>query len=323
MLWGRRRHDWSPVYRPPLRCPGGLCQPGSSVPDCLPSPQQRPWAGEPRAYQVAFLAGGLRSVAEAAMEWLRWPAGFVCPGCGHIGGWRLGDGRLRRAGCSARTSVTAGTLFDRTRTPLTVWFTACWLFATQKDGVSALSLQRALEIGSYQTAWAMLHRLRSVLVRPGARVPQRVRVSLQPPPLPQSGPGLLPGAWPSATTASDIRTSSLLGSPAHGLRRRHGQGTSTQPGSPKSRAPMAGANSDPVRLNGYPQTALYAAGLLQLEKQPVVGHGALPPGSHSIEVAVFVRASRSELSRSPRRRQLGLAGALSSDLELAVRPDAR
>ena len=42
-----------------------------------------------------------------------------------------------------------------------------WLFATAKDGISALSLQRALEIGSYQTAWAMLGRLRSVLVRPG------------------------------------------------------------------------------------------------------------------------------------------------------------
>jgi transposase-like protein len=63
--------------------------------------------------------------------------------------------------------VTAGTIFDRTRTPLTVWFHACWLFATAKDGISALSLQRALEIGSYQTAWAMLGRLRSVLVRPG------------------------------------------------------------------------------------------------------------------------------------------------------------
>jgi transposase-like protein len=101
------------------------------------------------------------------LEWLRWPDGFVCPGCGHTGGWRLGDGRLRCTGCGVRTSVTAGTIFDRTRTPLTVWFTACWLFATQKNGVSALSLQRALEIGSYQTAWAMLHRLRSVLVRPG------------------------------------------------------------------------------------------------------------------------------------------------------------
>jgi transposase-like protein len=71
------------------------------------------------------------------------------------------------SGCGDRTSVTAGTIFDRTRTPLTVWFTACWLFATGKDGISALSLKRTLEIGSYQTAWAMLHRLRSVLVRPG------------------------------------------------------------------------------------------------------------------------------------------------------------
>jgi hypothetical protein len=57
-------------------------------------------------------------------------------------------------------------VFDRTRTPLTVWFNACWLFATSKDGVSALSLQRTLEIGSYLTAGAMLHRLRAVLVHP-------------------------------------------------------------------------------------------------------------------------------------------------------------
>jgi len=82
-------------------------------------------------------------------------------------GWRLGDGRFECAECQARTSTTAGTIFDRTRTPLTVWFTACWLFASDKGGISALSLQRGLEIGSYQTAWAMLHRLRSVLVRPG------------------------------------------------------------------------------------------------------------------------------------------------------------
>lgn len=101
------------------------------------------------------------------LEWLRWPAGFSCPTCGHDDGWRLGDGRFKCSGCGDRTSVTAGTVFDRSRTPLTVWFTACWLFATGKDGISALSLKRTLEIGSYQTAWAMLHRLRSVLVRPG------------------------------------------------------------------------------------------------------------------------------------------------------------
>src|SRR5450756_2630037 len=101
------------------------------------------------------------------LDWLRWPEGFACPRCGHGGGWAVADGRYKCVACGGRTSVTAGTLFDRRRTPLTVWFTACWMFASQKDGVSALSLQRSLEIGSYPTAWAMLHRLRSVLVRPG------------------------------------------------------------------------------------------------------------------------------------------------------------
>src|SRR5208337_3020513 len=101
------------------------------------------------------------------LEWLRWPGGFVCRDCGHAGGWRLGDGRVKCGGCGSRTSVTAGTIFDKTRTPLTVWFHACWLFATAKDGISAQHLQRVLEIGSYQTAWAMLHRLRSALSRPG------------------------------------------------------------------------------------------------------------------------------------------------------------
>lgn len=101
------------------------------------------------------------------LAWLRWPDGFVCPRCGHPAGWSLGDGRFECARCHSRTSVTAGTIFDRTRTPLTVWFNACWMFTSGKDGISALSLQRTLEIGSYQTAWAMLHRLRSVLVAPG------------------------------------------------------------------------------------------------------------------------------------------------------------
>ena len=92
------------------------------------------------------------------LEWLRWPTGFACAACEHRGAWHLGYYRLMCAGCGSRTSVTAGTIFDRTRTPLTVWFTACWLFATGKDGISALSLKRTLEISSYQTAWTMLHR---------------------------------------------------------------------------------------------------------------------------------------------------------------------
>jgi len=86
------------------------------------------------------------------LEWLRWPSGYVCPCCGGDDSWRLGDGRFMCRACGGRMSGTAGTIFDRTRTPLTVWFGACWMFATAKDGVSALSLKRTLEIGSYQTA---------------------------------------------------------------------------------------------------------------------------------------------------------------------------
>lgn len=101
------------------------------------------------------------------LDWVRWPEGFVCPNCQGLGGWQLNDGRYKCQECGGRTSPTAGTIFDRTRTPLTVWFHACWVFATQKDGISALALQRNFGLGSYQTAWAILHRLRSVLVRPG------------------------------------------------------------------------------------------------------------------------------------------------------------
>lgn len=64
-----------------------------------------------------------------------------------------------------RCSVTAATIFDRTRVPL--WFTACWLFATGRDTIAALGLKRLLDVGSYQALWAMLHRLKPVLVRPG------------------------------------------------------------------------------------------------------------------------------------------------------------
>ncbi len=76
------------------------------------------------------------------LDWLRWPDGFVCPRCAGAG-WRVADDRYKCAACGARTSVTAGTLFDHRRSPLTVWFTACWMFATQTNGISALSVQRA------------------------------------------------------------------------------------------------------------------------------------------------------------------------------------
>jgi hypothetical protein len=64
-------------------------------------------------------------------------------------------------------SVTAGTVFDRRRTSLQEWFAAAWYVTNQKYGVSALGLQRVLGLGSYRTAWTMLHKLRTAMVRPG------------------------------------------------------------------------------------------------------------------------------------------------------------
>ncbi len=101
------------------------------------------------------------------LDWLRWPDGFCCPLCGTTTAWRLADGRWSCGGCARRVSATAGTIFHGTRTPLTVWFAAAWLMVSQKHGSSALGLRRALGIGSQQTAWAMLYRYRTAMVRPG------------------------------------------------------------------------------------------------------------------------------------------------------------
>ena len=69
--------------------------------------------------------------------------------------------------CGRQTSVTAGTIFQDTRKPLTTWFRAMWWVTSQKTGASALGLQRVLGLGSYQTAWTWLHKLRRAMVRPG------------------------------------------------------------------------------------------------------------------------------------------------------------
>jgi transposase-like protein len=101
------------------------------------------------------------------LDWLRWRRSFSCPHCSSAASWRLPDGRRSCGGCGRRVSATAGTVFHHTRTPMTVWFAAAWHITSQKGGVSALGLQRVLGIGSYQTAWTMLHRYRTAMVRPG------------------------------------------------------------------------------------------------------------------------------------------------------------
>ena len=91
---------------------------------------------------------------------LRWPEGFICRSCKTASTpWNQSRGRLVCPICRYQTSVTAGTIFNKTRTPLTTWFEAAWHVTTAKNGMSAKTLERTIGT-SYQVAWMMLQRFR-------------------------------------------------------------------------------------------------------------------------------------------------------------------
>ena len=93
---------------------------------------------------------------------LRWPQGFACPSCGAGGAWRFKAKPWIHecARCGRQTSVTAGTIMDHSRLPLTTWFWAAYVMATHPRGISALQLQHELSLGSYKTAWLLCAKLR-------------------------------------------------------------------------------------------------------------------------------------------------------------------
>jgi len=100
---------------------------------------------------------------------LRWPKGFICPSCG-INTDKpslMGRGLFLCRECKRQTSITAGTLFHGSHKPIRTWFLAMWFVTSQKHGASALGLQRVLGLGSYNTAWNWLHKLRRAMVRHG------------------------------------------------------------------------------------------------------------------------------------------------------------
>ncbi|EQD53086.1 transposase, partial [mine drainage metagenome] len=123
--------------------------------------------GYPRTWNEFLDWFGTEEACLAYLEKLRWREGFVCPVCAVAEPpYRSSRGRLMCRSCGRQSTVTAGTIFDKTRTPLRVWLAAAWYLTNQKQGVSALGLQRVLGLGSYQTAWTLLHRYRRAMVRP-------------------------------------------------------------------------------------------------------------------------------------------------------------
>jgi transposase-like protein len=98
---------------------------------------------------------------------MRWPHGFVCPRCGGERAWTSERNLMICQACQHQASLTAGTIFQDTRKPLTLWFRVMWWVTTQKNGASALGLKRELGLKTYWTAWSWMHKLRRAMVRPG------------------------------------------------------------------------------------------------------------------------------------------------------------
>ena len=96
---------------------------------------------------------------------LRFPNGFVCPKCGCTEYYPVrGRNTFQCRACRRQTSVTAGTVMHRTHLPLTAWFWAIYLCATDKRGISAVQLSRTLNI-CYESAWYLLHRIRCAMAQ--------------------------------------------------------------------------------------------------------------------------------------------------------------
>ena len=95
----------------------------------------------------------------------KWPEGFVCRRCGHSQYWVSSKNIYICTKCELNHSLTAGTIMDSSKKPITYWFKAMWWFTTRKSGINALTLKELLGFGSYQTAWLWMQKLRRCTIR--------------------------------------------------------------------------------------------------------------------------------------------------------------
>jgi transposase-like protein len=123
---------------------------------------------------------GTEAECNAALARQRWPSGFVCPRCQdhrHSCFERSGQRLWQCHRCRYQVSVTAGTIFENTKLPLTKWFLAMFFMTQSKNNISALCLKRHLGV-SYDTAWLLKHKLMAVMGEVEARRELDVRVEI-------------------------------------------------------------------------------------------------------------------------------------------------
>ena len=108
--------------------------------------------------------------AREALEAVLWPDGPFCRHCGNSDPDKIGKmkGKSARPGlhycneCKREFTVTVGTVFERSKVPLTKWWMAAHLMNSGKNGVSAHEIHRTIGV-TYKTAWFMMHRLREAM----------------------------------------------------------------------------------------------------------------------------------------------------------------
>ena len=98
------------------------------------------------------------------LEEVRWSSGFKCQSCEHDQFWELGPGLRRCQACRTKNFVRAGTIFESSRLSLKIWFHAIWWATAQKTGINALNFQKNIGLGSYRSAWLLLHKIRTAMI---------------------------------------------------------------------------------------------------------------------------------------------------------------
>ena len=98
------------------------------------------------------------------LEQVRWPKVFKCQKCGHNLFWQNATGLRQCRSCEFKNSVKTNSIFEKSKLDLKTWFYAIWWVTSQKNGVSASGLQRSLGLGSYRSAWLLLHKIRNTMV---------------------------------------------------------------------------------------------------------------------------------------------------------------
>jgi transposase-like protein len=100
----------------------------------------------------------------AFLENIRWKSDFKCQSCGESEYWSQSTGLRRCKSCKFNNSVKVGSIFESSKLPLKTWFHAIWWVTSQKTGASALGLQKNIGLGSYRSAWLLLHKIRNAMI---------------------------------------------------------------------------------------------------------------------------------------------------------------